>query len=315
MRKVTFLFALIIVVIFFGISKTSIDTSQMVNPIIGDISFELKYGEKPNENTNNYLRIVTHLEYVENILRKKDVSNLTQEQRIKRKDILDLLHEYWTKGIFPKNYDFKDQRKPCFIDKDGNICAVGYIVEQTTNRETAKKINKKYKYNELLDMNDDLIDDWVKTSGLTKEECAMIQPTYGSPSYSYSYNYISPAYGISSSVLGGLNLSLNTINGIQIANNSNNKAVPIIGLFTGTSQIIMGSYMFNESQTYWYGINESKKSLSMVNIGLGTSTVFLSAWNLISNRKQKNKLTSWNVYSFPTPNENLGLAFSWSKKF
>ena len=286
----------------------------MVNPIIGDLSFELKYGEKPNKNTDNYLRVVTHLEYVETILRKKDISSLTKEQRNKREALLDLLHEYWTNGVFPKNYDYTDQRKPCFIDKDGNICAVGYLVEQTTNRETATKINDKYKYNELLDMEGQLINDWVKTNGLTKEECAMIQPTYG-PSPNYTYSYISPAYGITSSLIGGLNLSLNTINGIQIAKNSNNKAAPIIGLISGSTQIIMGSYMYKDSQSYWFGNNESQRNLSMVNIGLGTSTVILSAWNLISNRKQKNKLTSWNVYSFPTPNENLGLAFSWSKRF
>ena len=32
-----------------------------------------------------------------------------------------------------------------------------------------------------MDMSDEMVDDWINNSGLTKEECAMIQPTYGPP--------------------------------------------------------------------------------------------------------------------------------------
>jgi len=75
--------------------------------------------------------------------------------------------------------------------------------------------------------------------------------------------------------------------------------------------------MFSKEQT-WNGTdytNESEKTLSMVNIGLGTTTIILSAWNLITNRKPKDKLTTWNIYSFPTQNNNTGLAFSLTRKF
>lgn len=83
-------------------------------------------------------------------------------------------------------------------------------------------------------MKDQKIDSWIQTSGLTKEECAMIQPAYGPAP---TDNYISPTYGISSSLLGGLSLSLNTINGIQISKGANSKIVPILGLITGAGQI------------------------------------------------------------------------------
>jgi len=317
MKNLTIILTISVATIFLAFNKTLVDKSQLVNPILGDFSYESKFGHKPDATTDNNLRIITHLEYIENLLRSKDVSNLSAELKTKRKHLLDLLHNYWTNGIFPKNYDFADQRKPCFIDKDGTICAVGYLVKQTTSRQVADEINFKHKYDELLAMNNQIVDKWVLTSGLTKEECAMIQPAYG-PTPVYSNNYISPAYGISSSIIGGLNLSLNIINGIQLGKGTTNKTVPIIGLITGAGQIALGFAMFPKEQMTWGGssyTNESQKTLSMVNIVLGTTTMILSAWNLINNRKPKDKLTKWNIYSFPTQNNNTGIAFSLTRRF
>jgi hypothetical protein len=308
MKNLTIIITLTVATLFFGCNKSSVDTSQMVNPLLGDISYESKFGHKPDATTDNNLRIRTHLEYVENLLRNKDVSNLSADLKTKRNHLLDLLHNYWTNGIFPKNYDYPDQLKPCFIDKHGTICAVGYLIEQTTSRQVANEINSKHKYDELLAMNNPTVDNWVLTSGLTKEECAMIQPKYQPD------NYISPAYGISSSILGGINLSLNTVNGIQIGKGTTNKTVPIIGLISGAGQIAFGSAMFPKNRIFYY-TNESQKTLSMVNIGLGTTTMILSAWNLITNCKPKDKLTTWNIYSFPTQDNNTGMAFSLTRRF
>jgi hypothetical protein len=317
MKKLTLIFTVIVAILFLGCNKSSVDKKQMVNPIIGDISYESKFGHKPNETNDNNLRIKTHLEYVENLLRKKDVSNLSIELKMKRNHLLDLLHNYWTNEKFPKNYDYSDQRKPCFIDKDETICAVGYLIEQTTSRNVANAININHKYDELLKMNDKTVDNWILNSGLTKEECAMIQPTYG-PSPVYTYNYITPAYGISSSILGGLNLSLNTINGIQIGKGKNNNAVPVIGLITGIGQIALGSGMYPKERSSWNGMNmtnESQRTLSMINIGLGSTTMILSTWNLLTNKRQKSNSTSWNFYSFPTQNKNLAFGLNMTRKF
>ncbi len=294
--------------------------NQTVNSLLGDISYEMKFGHKPNAMTDNYLRIRTHLEYVENLLRNKNVSHLSTDLQTKRKHLLNLLHNYWTKGNFPKNYDYIGQRKPCFIDKNGTICAVGYLVEQTTSRQVANGINDRHKYEEFLAMNDKTLDSWVLDNGLTKEECAIIQPAYGSfPSYgpTNNHNFITPAYVTSSSIIGFFNLSLGTVNGIQIAKGTTNKTVSIIRLISGAGQIVLGSTDFPNVQTNFGTnyINESQKTLSMVNIGLGTTTMILSAWNLITNRKPKEKLTTFNIYRSPIPNNNNGLAFSFVRKF
>ena len=132
----------------------------MVNPLLGDISYESKFGHKPDATTDNNFRIRTHLEYVENLLKNKDVSNLSADLKTKRNHLLELLHNYWTNGIFVKNYDYPEQRKPCFINKDGNICGVGYLIEQTASRQIAEAINNKHKYDELLAMNNSTVDNW-----------------------------------------------------------------------------------------------------------------------------------------------------------
>ena len=60
-----------------------------------------------------------------------------------------------------------------------------------------------------------------------------------------------------------------------------NKTVSIIGLITGAGQIVLGSANFPKENKGWGTnyTNESQKTLSMVNIGLGTTTMILSAWN------------------------------------
>lgn len=288
-----FLLTSAIASIFLGCSqiKTS-DNRQTINPYIGDISFVTKFGFLPDKNTGEDLRIRTHLEYVENLLRHKDVSMLAQEFQQKRKHTLDLLHEYRIAGIFPRNYDYKTEGRPCFIDKDNRICAVGFLVEQTSSREIAEEINHKYKYATIYEMTDALVNNWISSSGLTKEECAMIQPNYGPPPV-YTVNYISPAYGVSSSIVSAANISLNVINGIQISKGARDNTVGVVGILTGAGQVVLG----------------------VLNIGLGTTTMMLSTWNLVANKKSKPKLLTWNLYAIPTSTNDWGAGLRFSKKF
>ncbi len=307
-----FILTIFVLTIFTSCNRKSNEIEQTVNAVIGDISFMETFGQQPTNETDENKRLQTHLKYVEKLLRRKDISSLTKEQKENRLKMLDLLHEYWTAGVFPKNYDYPDQRMPCFIDKDGNICAVGYLIEQTAGRQTAEEINSKFKYEYLLAMNDQTVDRWIQSSGLTKEECAMVQPTYGST----PTDIISPTYSISSSLICGLNLSLNTINGIQISKGANSKIIPILGLITGAGQITLGTLNYPKEQITWGGtyVNPGQRNLTLINIGLGTTTMILSSWNLITNIKPKEKSLSWNIYSFPTQNSNMGLGLSLTKR-
>lgn len=313
MKTSNFFLIIFVLTILAGCNRKANEMKQTVNAVIGDISYIHTFGHQPSAATNEKTRLQTHLKYVEELLRNKDISTLTAEQRAHRFKLLDLLREYWNAGVFPKNYDYPDQRIPCFIDKDGNICAVGYLIEQTAGRQLAEEINSKFKYEYLLAMNDPKIDSWVRASGLTKEECAMIQPAYNPV---VTESNIPAVNGVSSAALSGVNLSFNIINAVQISKGADNKLVPILGLVTGAGQITLGALNYPKEQWNWNGVyvDPAQRNLSLINIGLGTSTMILSSWNLITNRKPKDKTLSWNIYSFPVQGSNMGLGFSLTKR-
>jgi hypothetical protein len=290
--------------------------SNLINPIIGDISFVEKFGFQPDNNTDNDLRISTHLQYVERLLRNKDVSLLSKELKEKRAQLLDLLHTYAVAGHFPKNYDFADQRKPCFIDKDKTICAVGYLIEQTAGRPVAEAINAEHQYDTVLEMDNENVDQWIASSGLTKTECAMIQPQYG-PQGTQLRNNIKPAYAIGSAVLMGANVAFNTINVIDLSKSSANCTAPVLGLLAGAGQVTIGAIGFDSENDSGYRNDygpSGQRTLSMINIGLGTSTILLSTWNLVRQKKVRNQRTSWNIFSFPAGNNQTGVGLSLSRK-
>lgn len=297
--------------------RVSPDPKQTVNAVLGDISLREKYGFVP-ENLDENVRIKTHLAYVEKLLRKHEPGNLNKPLKANRFKLLEKLHTYWVAGKFPKNYDHPNERRPCFIDKDGNICAVGFLIQQTAGPELANKINAAHQYDRIFDMKTPELLAWVNSSGLTLEECAMIQPAYG-PTPSFNYNYISTGYGVSSAILGGTNLSLSALNLTQIAQESGSKVVPVLGLASGVGSVLLGVANLENEEQVGFGMypntNESKKALSMLNIGLGTSTIVLSTWNLLTKKEpEKEKKMSWNVYSFPTQSKEMGVGFSINRK-
>ncbi len=154
---------------------------ESVNPIIGDVSFELRFGRSPRPGDPEVVRIRTHLEYVESALRARDVSGLPGDLQAARNQHLDRLRDYWQRGVFPQNRLDSTRRLPCFIDDDGRLCAVACLIEQSAGMELALQINDVYQYARLADMKMAELGEWVAGSGLTEHELAMIQPGYGPP--------------------------------------------------------------------------------------------------------------------------------------
>jgi hypothetical protein len=148
-----------------------------VNAVLGDTSWYEKYGVFPSGEEKEDVRIATHLEYVLNRLKKP--THFIHPRTIEnRKNCIQLLEEYIELGRFPSNYHFTEERRPCFIDAKGNICAVGYLVEKTTNRAEAERINQLYQYDFIQDMDDPALLAWQQSSGLSLCELEMIQPEY-----------------------------------------------------------------------------------------------------------------------------------------
>ena len=294
-----------------------------VNAVLGDKSFILAFNRAPIEGEDEQLRIQTHLSYVESILNNRQVVELTFRQRENRKIIIELLHEYWTGGRFPSNYDYPQERRPCFIDRNGNICAVGYLVEKTRSREMAEEINARHQYDFIYEMNEPSILAWAAEFGLSLEECAMIQPAYGPPTYPTSttrYHEIETSYGISSSILGGINLATTIANFSNQRSGSSN--IGYIGLLTGTAQIVLGAANIKESKSveYW-GIGQqetdsykAQNNLSYINIAMGTTTIISSTINLLMKKKFKEARNAYNLYSYPNVTNTMTFGVSLKRR-
>lgn len=130
-------------------------------------------------------------------------------------------------------------------------------------------------------------------------------------------NYVTPVYGVSTTAISVLNLSLNIVNGVQMDRLEGHNGVPVLGILSGIGQITIGAFNLPKeeiffNQTY---INQRQKNVSYFNIGFGSATVILSTINSIVNRSQPQKSVSWNVYSIPTEGNNMGIAFSLIKRF
>ncbi len=149
-----------------------------INSVIGDASFVERYGTLPPPGTDPDLRVRTHLAFVHSLLSRRDTCAMPRELRDAREQNLARLHEYIDAGVFPRNERFSDQNRPCFIDDDGRICAVGYLVEQSAGRDAAERINAKCQHEFLSEMVLPELERWIATSGFSRLELALIQPGY-----------------------------------------------------------------------------------------------------------------------------------------
>jgi hypothetical protein len=286
-----------------------------INPVVGDRSWITRFGEAPSANTDENLRIRTHLQFVKRILESKATNHLSVAVQQKRKQALLLLGDYIAAGIFPGNYDVPEKRVPCFIDKENRICAVGYLVAETAGTEVAQRINKLHQYDEIYAMKEGFIMDWMAQNGLTQEECAMIQPAYNPMPRSN----LEPAHWVTSSVLGGTNIALCVLNGIEITHGSSRRTVGILSLATGIAQSSLGAVLIAQSgalspSSNW--VYEDRFYVGCANAGLGFCTVFLGIYNNVHHKERmKEKRTALNVYSPALAGRKPGIVFSMVRTF
>lgn len=277
-------------------------TLAPVNPVVGDASYVARFGRGPTARTPDALRIQTHLVYAELLLRQRTPAGLPAALRQRRAHLLDLLHTYWQAGVFPRNEASDGQRHPCFIDRAGRLCAVGYLVAQTAGRPAAERINQRFQYSNLLDVHDAALSRWVASSGLSLTDCALIQPTYG-PIYTpvATGNNIPVGYGATSAVLGGLNLSAIALNSSE-AGHQSGRWLPLLTMASGATQAMLGATRFPDNPQPGFSgtppTNESQKNLSIANLGIGTATLLFGTWNLL-HRPARPPRTAWNVGPAP----------------
>ncbi len=294
--------------------------NQTVNAVLGDESFVYRFGFLPDEQTPEQLRIQTHLAYVEDILRSQPVGNLSPQQQLKRAQLINLLQEYREAGKFPVNRDYPQERRPCFIDADGNICAVGYLLAKTWGHDAAEDINSRNQYAFIYSMQEPMLLLWAEEYGLTLEECAMIQPAYGPPPPPQtSYADLKPAYGISSGALGGINLASNLV--LLSCKGSASAPWAYAGMIGGGGQLVLGLANIRKAN-YSAGVNgydtytryRAQNNLSYLNIAMGTATLLHSGFRLIRLQQGKSDLPL-NVYGYPNEANSITMGIYFAHRF
>lgn len=146
-----------------------------VNAVLGDTSWILSHNSFPTNSDSEEDRITTHLNYVVGRLKAREIKIEN------RKKAITHLETYIEQARYPSRFDYSPSRKPCFIDDEGTLCAVGYLVAQTAGLAEAQRINSLYRYNYIAEMDDPDLRAWQQWIGLSMQELAMIQPSYGSP--------------------------------------------------------------------------------------------------------------------------------------
>lgn len=150
------------------------------NHHIGDDSYIAKYGHNVDRHASEEERMHLHLQFVYDWLASRPATR--PELAAKRQEILAHFAAYIAKRTTPKN-EHVPWRTPVFIDDEGTICAVGYLIQQTTNQDLPKQIAAAHRYDFIEDIAAAMpeVKGWVEASGFTLDEIAHIQPAYEEP--------------------------------------------------------------------------------------------------------------------------------------
>lgn len=156
------------------------DGGDLVNAVLGKASFRTEFNTSP-AGAGETLRIRTHLAAVAERLARTDVSALPPGLRHARARNIERLITYTRAARFPTKPAGIPGRVPNFLDENGAVCAVGYLIEQDLGRGAVEAIAREYQFDYIPYIDSPVVAEWQARSGLTPLELAMIQPEYGGP--------------------------------------------------------------------------------------------------------------------------------------
>src|SRR5438132_5768312 len=214
-------------------------------------------------------RLRAHFDSVERELRARDVPGLTAAQRAARARVLNILHTYQVRGVFPRNTDFPDRDVPVFIDWRGTRCGFAYLVEQTGHEDLVLRIAATRNYARVPELRDDpAVGRWLAQNGITLAEATRIQPTYGCGSprgdcaVAGAVPPASDGYKVATGVSVATNVATFTLNVLHTGLSRQAGGIAAVG--AGAVGIIAGASNL--------GTSGPRGTLSLVNTGIGAAS-------------------------------------------
>lgn len=218
-------------------------------------------------------RIRDRLAAVEGDLRAKDVSALSPSARAARWRNLDVLHEYWVRGVFPKNTIVPGARVPIFVDRYGTRCAMAYLIERSGRGDLVARVAATNNYARIRDLKSDPdLVAWLRANGLTAGEAALIQPSYGGspPAPPTDATAASVGYKTTTGVAVGASVVTLALNAARTGVSPTVSGA--LGIASGAMGLAVGEPNLNKSG--------SRRTLGWLNTGVGTASVLLGVYRL-----------------------------------
>lgn len=153
----------------------AVASTEPINRRVGDASWP---GPGAPADAPDDARIRAHLDWVGQVLGAADTSHLRPAARAARAELLGVLADYAAAGVFPRHDAWGGGRRPRFVDTDGRLCAVGFLIAATEGRALAEELGAAYEYAYLEDIDDPRVAAWADASGFSIDELATIQPGY-----------------------------------------------------------------------------------------------------------------------------------------
>ncbi|CAN5668566.1 hypothetical protein BH11MYX1_BH11MYX1_51770 [soil metagenome] len=163
-------------------SNQTLRTITTINPVIGDESFIARFGRLPTRFDDPRTRVASHVGYAARLLRARAIAPVSARRREQRPRVLDALDAYVAAARFPDSETDRDLA-PTFVDPSSQVrCAVAALVEVTAGTELMAALDRSHHNAYIADLAEDpRFAAWARSSGLTLEELAIIQPSYPPP--------------------------------------------------------------------------------------------------------------------------------------
>jgi hypothetical protein len=222
------------------------------------------------------LDIAAHLQSVEYQLRAKEMPHLESVAAGRREALLDVLHDYWERGVFPHNHNHPEGETPVFVDEHGSLCAVGAMLAASGHHELVAQVVELDVHARVAQLD---VDDWAAAHGFSPVELALIQPSYGPYQTEPASAYLAGSGFLDAAILG-------TSWGVMSGNGAD--WLPALDLGLGVAAVAMGvaRWSWDRSCDPYYDDDVCRtdhtlnKGAARANVVLGAAGISIGAWGL-----------------------------------